>query len=524
MAGLLKQLQRNKTREPQEDRRAVVRSSTADADSGQLDGDALLSDDSLFQEALDNARPTEPSSAPTHRPPRGATLNTSLKKLAPDLESTPWWLTEERVSNPQVESVVAAAVRSIDLARLAGAEEAAWERAIQESLIRATDALKDEIRVSRKLLEQAENELYALLRGKGPLEPLFEDESVSAVFVDRHDTVRAVRNGHAIETPFRFCSAETYRLFLQALLVSAGAADLSHKTVIDLVLQDRWASRMNVLSATANEEARMCFRIPRNQPISFFDVLQTKTLPATVAAWLAELVALGEANILVAGPKNSGKTVLLTALVSAVGSDERIAVVEEFPEVFTPHTHLERLSPRRSENLTASDLIRTAYNRAPHRLVVGDVNLETAPEFLSALESGYAGSFGVILAESPADAAWRFADLAAAQLKGPFESTMRRVSRAVQLILTVKRIEGAPCLFDMSEMEGCSETEFHVRSLVRFSGVVNGKRQWRLQTRQSRLFTRLREQGLNLIPGPGLLAPDDQTQVVTKSENGEGES
>jgi len=525
MAGLLKQLQRNKPRQPQEERRAVVRSSTIDS-ADALDGDALLQDETLFTEQKEApARSAAKTGAGGGRSVRGATLNSSLKKLAPDLESAPWWLTEERVTNPQVESVVAAALRSIEPDKLAGAPEDAWERAIQESLLRATDALKDEIRVSRKLLEQAENELYALLRGKGPLEPLFEDEFVTAVFVDRHDAVRAVRNGHAIETPFRFPSAESYRIFLRALTVTAGASEDQQKALIDLTLNDQWGSRLNILNAAGHDgdQARLCFRIPRAQPISLFDVLQTKTLPATVAAWLAELIALGETNILVAGPKNSGKTVLVTALVSAIGSDERIAVIEEVPEVLTPHVHLERLMVNRAARITASDLLRAAYNRAPHRLVLGELSTESASEFLNALECGFAGSFGSILAETPLDALWRFADLAASELKGPFESVMRRVSRSIQLVVTVKRIDGSPCLFEMSEVEGCANGEFQLRPLVRFSGVVNGKRQWRLQAKQSRLIARLKEQGLHLMPGPGLLGPEDFTETV-RTDHEEGVS
>lgn len=516
MPGLLKQLQRHKPPAQKEERGAVLRSSRVEAASEAPSQDFLLNSGFTSRDDLT-------SDEPFFEEPRGKkagsqanpTINSAIRALRPDIDSSPWWLTEEQKSSPQVESVVAAAIRFLDVERLAIADERTVKHLVQQALQRATEELKD-VRMTRKNIEQAELEMISLVTSKGPLEALFEDSSVSDVFIDRHEHIRAIRRGHAVETPFRFASAEVYQLFVTSLLRREGRSLSAQHPVVDCILEDKWRTRVNVLDASLVEgdEPRICFRIPRVQPISFFDVLQTKTLPATVAAWMAELVALAEANILVVGPEGAGKTVMTTAMLSAVGSDERVITIEDVPEIFAPNIHLEKLIVRPGANetdrgVTESDLLRVAMRRSPHRIVVGEIHDEVSSLFLNALESGYSGSMATILGDTTDDAIWRLVDMIASHTHAPFDSIVRRVSRALNICVAMRKIDGQPCLDEICEIAPHPKGGFEALPLVRFAGVAKGRRQWQLQAKSSRWLYRLRQKGLNLMPGPNLLAAEE---------------
>src|SRR5262249_7626938 len=161
----------------------------------------------------------------------------------------PWWLREDQApsASPQVESIVLASLRMFDLSDWERGDAATRKQFIHQTLERATEALKDEVRASRKLLEQAGQELSDLAAGRRPLEPLFQDNLVSDIFIDRHENIRVIRRGHAIETPFRFYNAEAYRFFVTALLRAERRTLNDRCPIVDCVLDDKWHTRVNAV-------------------------------------------------------------------------------------------------------------------------------------------------------------------------------------------------------------------------------------------------------------------------------------
>jgi len=531
VSGLLRQLQRNKGKTQQEERGAVLRSSIS---QGAMEvGDESEEPITVTPEVSYHREPSwvralteELSDASTEKPKRPPTLHNSLKTEKAEFQSAPWWLKDGGEQNPQVDSLAAVAVESILSKGKLPTHRADWKPLIETAISGASEELKDEVRLSRRLLEQVEHVLLELVSGKGPLEPLFQDALVSEIFVDHHEFVRVIRSGHAIETPLRFFSKDAYEIFIRSLLAHSNREISESCPVVDLVLDDKWQTRVNIVHPiiAGGDEPKICFRVPRYQAISFFDILQTKTLPATLAAWLAELVALGEANILVTGMEQSGKTVFTTALLSAVGSDERIIAIEKFPEIFVPNGHFERLvshrQGERGEFLDGNELLSLALRRAPHRLVMTLLDANTSADFLDALETGLSGSIASILGADAIDALWRLADyVAGTQMRTPVETIVRRLSRSIQLVITTRRDETGPCLYQVAEVLPSLETEFRLLPLVEYVGIASGKRHWQLKVRQSYWLSKLKEQGLHLVPGPGLLGPDDSIEQKRTSGN-----
>ncbi|MCB0321940.1 MAG: CpaF family protein [Bdellovibrionales bacterium] len=541
MPGLLKQLQKQKPVErkskPQEvvvrsEARvsqnvfvldqvvedAAVRNVVAAAEGVQHEAEALLAE--LVAESARPSAAPQSKSKPSRVVKRVATAMPSEDKPLHALDdAAPWWLSEEKEPNPQVEMLVEKARGILEQLRLNVEESKQPEVLVHKATQEAVATLRDEVRISRRVQAEAEKELLLLLVGKGPLTALYEDMAVTDIFIDSHKSIKVLRRGHAIETPFSFRSPEEYRLFIDAMLSAADRSFGPANPIVDCVLMDEWRSRINAIDATLLEgrEPRLCIRVPRLQRISFYDILQTKTLPATLAAWLAEVVALGQANLLVLGPTGSGKSVMTTALLSAVNSDERIITIEDVPELFVPTSHLEKLVARPPNadgegEVTMPDLLRAALRRAPHRIVVGEIRDEEGRLFLRALETGHAGSIATIHADNARDALWRLLDLISSYEVSPHTSIMRRIGRSVHLIIGMKKVKGTPCLVEVSEVLMPEDEEFQVRPLVTYAGEVNGKRRWHLHgaaAEESYWVRKVAQHGLPLAPGPGLsLAPE----------------
>lgn len=433
----------------------------------------------------------------------------SPKKLSGDV---PWWLTEGKKTSPQTELLIPEARRVLNEILPSDSKgEINLSAMIRQAVQLAAIKLRGDIRISEKDEDQAYDELLNLLTGKGPLQPLYDDQFVTDIFVDNHKAIRVVRQGQALETPFYFRNRDEYKGFVNGMLQSIGRVLSPTQPIVDCVLDDEWRSRVNAVDASLldGKEPRLCIRIPRLQHITFYDILQTKTLPATLAAWLAELVASGKANLLILGPSGSGKTVMTTALLSSISSNERIITIEDVPEIFVPTAHLEKLVSRPANaqgegEVRMPELLRTALRRSPHRIVVGEIRDEEGRLFLRALESGHAGSIATIHAETARESLWCLLDVVVAYESAPQPSILRRIARSVHLTITMGHVDGQPCLMQVCEVRPPVDGDFVVQPLVTFQGVVAGKRQWRIETRSSQWLDFIKQRGLELSVGPGL--------------------
>jgi len=431
-------------------------------------------------------------------------------------ESLPWWLTEPIETSKEVDSLVTLARAELKNSLQDDATLEQLNAAIEHAVTVAGNKLSGQIKPSGNDIRHARKEILSLFKGKGPLQSLYEDPAVTDIYLDGFNKIKCLRKGHVLETPFKFRSADEYESFVNYALKSAGRVLNTASPIVDCVLNDEWRSRINAVHASLRDgqEPALVIRVPRLNQISFYDLLRTKTLPASLAAWLGDLVACGECNILVIGPSGSGKTTLTSALLSSVGSEERVCTIEDVPEIFVPSAHVEKLVSR-PESASGDDavgidqLLRATLRRAPHRIVVGEVRDKEGPLFLRALETGHAGSVATIHAGTPVDGLWRLLDVVAAYENSPQESIQRRISRSVNVLITLKRIQGKPCVIDVSEVLTPEELQFKVRTLVKFVGEVDGKRQWSICNLDSYWVRLLAQRGMQLLPGPGLSKQGD---------------
>ena len=122
---------------------------------------------------------------------------------------------------------------------------------------------------------------------------------------------------------------------------------------------------------------------------------------------------------LISGGTGSGKTTLLNALLSLVGAEERLVLVEDASELRPEHGHVVALEARPANiegagEVTLRTLVRQALRMRPDRLVVGEVRGGEVVDMLAAMNTGHEGGCATIHANSAADVPSRVEGLALA--------------------------------------------------------------------------------------------------------------
>jgi pilus assembly protein CpaF len=122
---------------------------------------------------------------------------------------------------------------------------------------------------------------------------------------------------------------------------------------------------------------------------------------------------------LVSGGTGTGKTTLLSALLSLVDPHQRLVVVEDASELRPDHPHVVSLEARPANVEGAGEvsmqvLVRQALRMRPDRLVVGEVRGAEVTDLLAAMNTGHEGGCGTVHANSAADVPARVEALAMA--------------------------------------------------------------------------------------------------------------
>lgn len=534
MPGLLKKLQKTRpgevAKEPVQDRKfSPVRGDepvrerivdTRDIDRRVVEAEVLLEDlvreskgKPLIQAVAVDSEPliAEVDSKDRRVVRRGSSGRKTSGSSSSLDESLPSWTRPDRRISPQAEALLAESTKLlvVELPKVALDETQVLVKRILEA---ARTKVSPDVRVTWKEEEVVERELHSLMFEKGPVSVLFEDVNVTDIHIDHHRSIKVQRKGIIIETPFSFRNADEYRIFLTATL-KAGHRELGPLSpIIDCVVEDRWHSRVNALDSSVvnSDEPRVCIRVPRQRKFSFYDALQAKILPPTLGAWLAEIISQREANILVVGASNSGKTLMTAALASEVGSDERVVTIEDAPEIYSASTAFEKLVARPGARngegeVTLAMLVQAAIRRNPHRLILGELMGEETKHFLKALEIGYCGSIASIHADFPEDGLWRLLDLLSVYEKAPQFSLMRRITRSIHFVIGMQRVDEKPCVVEIAELQPLQGPEFSLLPLVQLENIVDGKRKWRITAENSYWMQHLADRGAPLRSGPGLL-------------------
>ncbi|MBN6059381.1 P-type DNA transfer ATPase VirB11 [Aggregatibacter actinomycetemcomitans] len=112
--------------------------------------------------------------------------------------------------------------------------------------------------------------------------------------------------------------------------------------------------------------------------------------------FLSQAVTLGK-NIIIAGETGSGKTTLMKSLVDFIPLEERLATIEDTPELFfrqhENYVHLFYPSEAKTGDLiTAASLLKSCLRMKPDRILLAELRSGETYDFINVVSSGHNGS------------------------------------------------------------------------------------------------------------------------------------
>lgn len=283
--------------------------------------------------------------------------------------------------------------------------------------------------------------LDATIAGPGPaLMELMSQEGVSDVLVNGI-SVWVDRRGRMERTQVEFSSPAQVRELAVRMAATAGTRLDEAMPIVDGTLPD--GTRLHaVLSPPAVGGPLISLRTKRRTSFTLEELRQNGTCTGPMFDAIVGLVG-ARANVLLSGATGTGKTTLLSAILSKVDAGQRIICIEEVPELSPTHPHAVTMCQRGANvqgegEVSLADLVRAAMRMRPDRLVLGECRGAEVRDVLTAFNTGHEGGWATIHANTAADVPARLVALGA--LAGMTDSTVHaQAAAALDAIIHVER-------------------------------------------------------------------------------------
>lgn len=282
---------------------------------------------------------------------------------------------------------------------------------------RVSAALRDSGRVlGSTALAELDGVVRAEIVGAGPLQRFLDDPAVTDVLVNGPRDVWVERAGRLVPVPVDLGDAPRVRELAVRLAASAGQRLDDARPAADARLPD--GTRMHaVLPPVADGCTLLSLRVVRHRAFTLEELVRSGAVAPGVDRVLRALVR-ARANLLVSGATGTGKTTVLSTLLSLADPGERIVCVEEAGELAPRHPHVVRLLARRPNvegagGVDLADLVRESLRMRPDRVVLGECRGAEVREVLSALNTGHDGGCTTVHANAATDVPARLEALGA---------------------------------------------------------------------------------------------------------------
>lgn len=276
----------------------------------------------------------------------------------------------------------------------------------------------------------------------GPLEALIADEEVTEILVNGWDNIWFEKFGRLQRWGDRFLSPQSYRLCLDKICDQCRSLVTVERPMAHGHLE---GLRVQIVGSelTQDQSILSLRRHPKN-PWNFERLLEvgwaSRDCLSQLESWLRN-----QRNFLVVGPTGSGKTSILNACLQKLPQEERVLLLEDTKELCLPNKVSQRFLTRQDPQgilpeIGMTELVRQSLRMRPDRLVLGEIRGNEAKDFLMALSTGHAGSFGTIHASSAHQALIRLEMLI--QLGAPnwsLSAIRKLIYLSLQGILVVER-------------------------------------------------------------------------------------
>ncbi|AJE66363.1 TadA family conjugal transfer-associated ATPase [Corynebacterium glutamicum] len=256
--------------------------------------------------------------------------------------------------------------------------------------------------------------------GVGPLESLLALPGVTDVLVNAHDSVWIDRGQGVEKVDMDLGSEEAVRRLATRLALTCGRRLDDAQPFADgrITRDDGSVLRIHaVLAPLAESGTCISVRVLRQARLSLDDLINSGTVPEDIAPALRNIINQRR-SFLVVGGTGTGKTTLLSAMLTEVPADQRIICIEDTAELHPGHPSIINLVSRQANvegagAVSMADLLKQSLRMRPDRIVVGEIRGAEVVDLLAAMNTGHDGGAGTIHANSISEVPARMEALAA---------------------------------------------------------------------------------------------------------------
>jgi len=311
--------------------------------------------------------------------------------------------------------------------------------------------------------------------------PFLENPKNTEILIDGHQHFQVVTSGKLTDVPSPFKTEAQLMELIRAIAEPMGRRADESNPILDLRLQD--GSRVHaVIPPISLRGPAVTIRKAVLGSITAKDLVEFGACSQEMLDFL-EACVKARLNILVAGGTNSGKSTLLAIIANMIPDEERIVLLqrEEFllkkPRLVQLETRPANLEGR--GEITMRQLVNSALNLMPERIVTQELTGPEALEVLQAQNSGHDGCLQSIHATSTFDALVRLEEMVSyANPSLPTLTVRSLIASAVDLIVYTERLRtGQRRITKITEVTGLNDSVVTLRDIFEFRqlGVKNGQ-------------------------------------------------
>ena len=316
-------------------------------------------------------------------------------------------------------------------------------------------------------------ELFNVFRKLDVLSEMLEDEEISEIMVNGYEHIFIEKKGMIVEADETFSSEE--RLYNVIRQIVSGCNRIVNEMIpiVDARLKD--GSRVNVvLPPVALDGAVMTIRKFPKEFFTMEKLIEMESITKECADFLKMLVVSGY-NIFISGGTGSGKTTFLNVLSNYIPSSERIITIEDAAELqIQGIPNLVRLETRNAnvegENeITMSQLIKTALRMRPDRIIVGEVRDEAAMNMISSMLTGHDGSLSTGHANNCREIMLRLETMRLMGYDMPVTAIRQQIAAAIDVVVQLGRLKDrSRRVLEVCEVMGVENGEIILNKLYEF--------------------------------------------------------
>lgn len=320
-----------------------------------------------------------------------------------------------------------------------------------------------------KIIDEIVNEIT----GYGPLEPLLKDEGISDILVNGPGEVFVERRGRIETSEINFKNKDHLMHVIRKLAGAAGRRIDESNPMVDAYLSD--GSRVNAIVPPIAVAPSLSIRKFVKSFVHMRQLIEIGSLSTQMSEFL-DLCVEGKLNILISGGTGSGKTTLLGVISKCIPDEERLVTIEDSLELSISKPNVVRLVSRPPNvegkgEIIPRQLVINSLRMRPDRIIVGEVRGPEVWDMLQAMNTGHAGSFTTVHANSALDALYRIQTMAMLAGYEISESTLKTViSRCIDIVVHMSRfMSGDRKIVQISEIAGTEGNSYVLNDVYSFS-------------------------------------------------------